>query len=244
MPAGYRVPATPLRQVASPANESAAELIAHAVKAKGGLQKLRSIQTIKVTAATTFFETVDAPDKPKPIEQTSFIRYPSAFRLDSKMPAGDLVQVFNAGEYWIKDPRGAVSQPEAVGDFVRGTIQRDTIALLIALADGKVHARRLADVFESQHAYHALEVSGAGMRPVTLLIDPASGLVQAQRYAAPAIAGGGTLEEVFSDYRSVDGLQVAFGASVRKDGVPFISRRVLRFEYNIPLDSQLFIKPS
>jgi hypothetical protein len=52
------------------------------------------------------------------------------------------------------------------------------------------------------------------------------------------------MEEIYSDYRSVDGLQVAFSASMKKDGVPVLTRQVLRFEYNVPLDSQLFTKPS
>jgi hypothetical protein len=92
---------------------------------------------------------------------------------------------------------------------------------------------------------HALTVTGAGMPAVTLLLDPASGLVRAQRYEATAGAGAtSSMEERFSDYRSIDGLQIAFTASIKKDGVPFVSRRVQRFEYNIPLDAQLFVKPS
>lgn len=224
----------------SPASDSTADLIAHAVKAKGGLEKLRSIRTIRSTSTSTLFGV-----KGKPVETTTFIRYPSAFRVDLATPNGPLVQVFNAGEYWVQDARGTISQADAVADQIRGTVQRDIIALLIALADGKMTAHRLPDVVENEHSFHALMISGAGMRPLTLLLDPASGLVQAQRYAA-ATAPGSTsaMEEIYSDYRSVDGLQVAFSAAMKKDGVPVLTRQVLRFEYNVPLDSQLFTKPS
>ena len=254
LPASYRVPAVSdaegraARQRSSaanpvngssPASESAAELVAHAVKAKGGLEKLRSIRTIRSTSTSTLF---GVPGKP--VETTTFIRYPSAFRVDLTTPTGPIVQVFNAGEYWVQDARGIVSQADAVADQIRGTVQRDIIALLIALADGKVTARRLPDIVADDHSFHALMISGADMRPLTLLLDPASGLVRAQRYAAATAPGStSSMEEIYSDYRSIDGLQVAFSASLKKDGTPVLSRHVLRFEYNVPLDSQLFTKP-
>jgi zinc protease len=245
LPASYRWPATAQRPP-SPSAASAAELISQAVKAKGGLEKLRSIRTIKATSTTTVLEGAGAT----PVETTSFIRYPSAFRVDARTPAGPLVQVFNGGEYWIQNGRGVASAPDAVADQIRGTIQRDAIGLLIALADGKIAAERLPDVVEERRSFRALSVSGAGMPPLTLVLDPDSGLIRAQRYdvprapRAPGEAGRSAIEETFSDYRSVDGLQVAFSAAVKRDGVPYVTRRVVRFEYNIPLDSQLFIKPS
>lgn len=239
-PAMKYLPASFLQRPSSPAGESAAELIAQAVKAKGGLEKLRSVRTIKATSTTTVLEGRDAV----PVETTSFIRYPSAFRVDAKTPAGLLVQVFNGGEYWIRNARGVASAPDAVADQIRGTIQRDAIGLLIALADGKVAAQRLPDVVEERRSFHALGVSGAGMPPLTLVLDPQSGLIHAQRYDAPGAPGRSTIEETFSDYRSIDGLQIAFSAAVKRDGVPYVTRRVVSFEYNVPLDSQLFIKPS
>jgi zinc protease len=241
LPAGYRPP--PSRAIERQRGEAASVLIAQAVRAKGGIDKLRSVRTIRATSTTTVLEGPGAT----PVETTSFIRYPSAFRVDAKTPAGLLVQVFNGGEYWISNPRGVATAPDAVADQIRGTIQRDAIALLIALADGKVAAERLPDVVEDRRSFRALSVSGAGMPPLTLVLDAESGLIRAQRYEAPGAPGAtgrGAIEETFSDYRSVDGLQVAFSAAVKKDGVPYVTRRVVRFEYNIPLDSHLFIKPS
>jgi hypothetical protein len=83
------------------------------------------------------------------------------------------------------------------------------------------------------------------MRALTILLDPVTDLILAQRYELPTGSGTTSLmEETFSDYRNVDGLQVAFTALVRRAGAPFLSRQVKTFEYNVPLDSTLFIKPS
>jgi len=226
---------------AVPQEDPASELVFRAVKAKGGLEKLRTIKTIKATSTLTLFSEGRSVD----VETTSFIRYPGAFRVDAKMPTGLVTQVFNGGEYWIRDERGVREAPEAVADQIRGTVQRDVVGLLLALADGKASARRLPDVQAGGRELHALGIAAKGMRPLTLLLDPATDLILAQRYDVPT--GSGTtspMEETFSDYRSIDGLQVAFSAVVRRAGTPFLSRRLKSFEYNVPLDSSLFVKPS
>jgi hypothetical protein len=149
--------------------------------------------------------------------------------------------VFNGGDYWVQDARGVRSAPEEVASQIRATVQRDVVGLLLALADGKLKATRLADINEGGRALAALRVGGAGMQPLTLVLDPATGLVLAERYAVPP---GDAVEEQFSDYRNVSGVQVAFSATVKKGGQPFVSRRLHRVEYNVPLDSALFTKPS
>jgi zinc protease len=217
-------------------------LISRAVAAKGGLDKLRSVRTVKAVSTTTLLGESAGPVE---FETTALIRYPSQFRVDARMPAGVVTQVFDSGNYWIKDARGVHDVSEPVADQIRGTVQRDAIALLIALADGKVPAKRLPDVTENGRDLRAIGVGGSGIPDVVVLLDARTDLVAAQRYALPGGAGTrATVEEWFSDYRSVNGLQVAFSATVRRDGRTFLSRRLQTFEYNIPVDSALFAKPS
>jgi zinc protease len=224
-----------------PQEEPASELVSRAVKAKGGLERLRTIKTIKATATTTFFSDGRNVD----VETTSFIRYPNAFRVDARMPTGLVTQVFNGGEYWIQDERGIREAPESVAEQIRGTVQRDVVGLLLALADGKVSARRLPDVQTGGREVRALGIAARGLRPLILLLDPSTDLILAQRYDVPG--GSGTtlqMEESFSDYRNINGLQVAFSAVVRRAGAPFLSRQLKTFESNVPLELSLFVKPS
>jgi hypothetical protein len=108
-----------------------------------------------------------------------------------------------------------------------------------------VTARRLADVVEEGRAMPALEVAMPGARPLTLLFDPATALILKARYRfnGPP-AGEVNVEEVYSDYRDVHGLKVAFRIQLRREGAPAVDRTVRVFEFNIPLDSTLFSKPS
>ena len=81
------------------------------------------------------------------------------------------------------------------------------------------------------------------LEPVVLYIDPATGLIAKQTY----VAGGARqplIEEIFSDYRVVDGVQVAYTATVRRGGQPMLERRVNVIAINPPLDPALFTRPA
>src|SRR4029453_13459049 len=124
------------------AQEDASALIARAVRGKGGLARLKSIRTIHAVGDTI----VEAQGKKLTIPTTIRVRYPGGFRIDSQMPAGPVSQVFDSGTFWIQDPRGTNVAPARAAQSMRGNVQRDAIGLLLALADGRVKARRIDDL--------------------------------------------------------------------------------------------------
>jgi hypothetical protein len=212
----------------------AKQLIARAIAAKGGLSVLRSIQTVRVESVAA----VGTGDQTAELPSITTIRYPSSYRMDVQTPSGPVVQVFNAGSYWIQDARGAADAPPAVAEQIQGVVQRDTVPLLLALADGRVTAK----LIDSKAAgTRALEVSIPGARPVTLWIDEATGLIAKSTYR---VAGDITAEEVYSDYRDVNGVRVAFRTELRREGAPGVTRTVRKCEFNVTVDSKIFNKPS
>ncbi|MFL6278715.1 MAG: M16 family metallopeptidase, partial [Vicinamibacterales bacterium] len=88
-------------------DDRARALIARAVSAKGGLSLLRSIQTVRAESVAT----VQADGINTDLPNTTTIRYPGAFRIDAMTPAGRLVQVFSAGQYWVQDSSGVHDAP-------------------------------------------------------------------------------------------------------------------------------------
>jgi zinc protease len=222
------------RAAATP-DASARELIERAVRAKGGLDLLRSIRTVRV-ASTTAMETdtgrADAPS-------TTFIRYPGAYRVELE----GVAQLFVAGSYFVIDKRGAAKAPPAAAAEMKGSVQRDAIPLLIALAEGRVLATRTS-VDVDGRPLPALDVRSPAMPPLTIAFDPDTGLIVRQQYAVSTPTGSAVAEEAFSDYRTVQGLQVAFRASVRRPGAPVVVRTIRQVEFNLPLDPALFARPS
>jgi zinc protease len=216
-------------------------LIARAVAAKGGRDLLRSIQTVRMESVTTVRAGGTSTDLPS----ITTIRYPAAFRIEASTPAGRLVQVFSAGTYWIEDANGVHNAPDSLAEQIRGTVQRDTVPLLLALADGRVTAKA-TDTVDGGQTVPALDVALPGAKSLMLIFDPATALLAKARYRVNGSPDGGdvNVEEIYSDYRDVNGLKVAFKTELRRAGAPAVNRTVRTFEFNVPLDSSLFSKPS
>lgn len=230
-PAAFRRPGAPA------ADDAARELILRAVRAKGGLEKLRSIRTVKAVSTTV----IDMAGTRAELPTTTSIRYPGSFRIEASTPEGPLVQVFTAGTFWVEDARGSREAPPQVAAEMRAIVQRDSLPLLLALADGRLTATR-TDVIEAGQSLPGLNVTSAGMRGLTLILDPVTSLILKQRYMSAD--GEGVAEEAFSDYRDMNGLQVAFRAVLRRPRAPTIERRLQTFEYNVQLAPALFTRPS
>jgi hypothetical protein len=230
-------------KAAPAAQDPAASLIERAIEAKGGLAKLRAVKTLKATTDTTF----NTPQGPVTSETTTYIEYPDHFRVEATLPVGRIVQVY-AGEdnVWAQDPtRGVVVPPAAARRDFRDSVRRDVLSVLLRVQAGQLKVRMAerppGGVEEPAGGPRAVDVSGEGSDPITLYIDPTTGMVVKESYVLPA--AGGTAEELFSDYRDVDGVKIAFKASLRRGSLPVAERVVREARINVPVDPSLFVKP-
>ncbi len=220
-------------------DDGARAFIARAVAAKGGLNLLRSIQTVRAESVAT----VQSNGINADLLSTTTIRYPGEFRIDAMTPAGRLVQVFSAGKYWVQDSSGVRDAPESMAALIRGNVQRDTVPLLLALNDGKISAS-LSEAAEEGRTMPVLEVALPGSALLTLIFDPETALLAKSKYRMSGPTGDVNVEEIYSNYRDVNGLKVPFTTEVRRDGAPAVQRTLRKFEFNVPVDSALFSKPS
>jgi zinc protease len=217
---------------------SAGPLIDKAIAAKGGLSLLQSIRTVKSMSEMVFA----TPAGEAKVSATAYVRYPGQFRIDAHGPDGLRIQAFDSGAAWVGDGTVAEDAPPVVVRSMEAGIQRDTVGLLLALADKRVASRRVADVNVKGTPMPAIEVTLPSAGVVTLVFDPETGLLDRQRYGGPE--GELVTEETFSDYRPVQGLQVAHRATVRRDRNPPFERIVRTFEVNVPIESIFFRKPT
>ena len=51
------------------------------------------------------------------------------------------------------------------------------------------------------------------------------------------------VEEIYSNYRDVKGLQVPFTTELRRDGAAAVHRTLRTFDFNVAVDPGLFEKP-
>ena len=215
------------------------DLIRRVVDAKGGLAKLKGVKTVVAEAKTVF--RMDQGE----LESTTktYIVYPDKFRVDASVGDAEVLQVYNAGQAWQKDPNGVRDAPAPLQQEFTASVRRDMFPLLIAAAEGKLTAKLLPEEGREGRVLRILEISGEGVGPVRLYIDSTHQIVR-QAYATVGPDGRRQqAEEAFSDYRAVDGIQVPFTAEVLRGGRTILHRTLTQVTFNSEIDPQLFVRP-
>jgi hypothetical protein len=196
----------------------------------GGIEALRGVKTIVARQRVNNITPYTSTDA----QSTSYIQYPDHFRVEAG--AGDSLMVtgFDGTAAWTRDARRTLEVPREAAAEAQSNLDRDVIRLLIAGKDGAMDVRRLPD--------GSLEFSGRGMSAVVLTIDPVSNRVTKESFAGGR-GGQALIDESFSDYRAVDGVQMPFAAE-RRIGPISIKRRVIELHINQPIDPALFTRPA
>jgi zinc protease len=238
-----RPPAANVQSTANAASERAAmDLLRRVVEAKGGLAALKAVRTVVADASTTML----MQGGQLPATTTTYVVYPEKFRVDATLPGENvLVQVYNAGAAWLKDPGGVHEAPPPMRDDFAASVRRDTIPVLIGALEGTYAVRVLPEETRTDaKPLKILEISGRGLAALRLFIDD-EGLIARQAFSTPGPDGRRTLtEEVFADYRTVNGVRVPFAATVLKDGRAMVKRVLTKVTINGPVADRLFEKPS
>ena len=232
---GYQTVAAQSAQV----DARATDLLKRVVEARGGLEALRKVRTVVADAETTF----QMEQGPLASTTRTYVAYPDKFRVDATVGPAQVVQVFNAGSAWVKDPSGVHEVPPAMRDDFAASVRRDTIPMLIGASEGKLAVRMLPEEGRDGRTLRVLEISGEQVAPVKLYIDPQN-LIARQSFAAAGPDGRPVqAEEAFSDYRPVNGVQVPFKAEVYRGGRVILSRVLKNVALNSALDDTLFARP-
>jgi zinc protease len=229
---------SPIPSITAEEGAGARLLLDRAIAAKGGLQRLRAIRSI--TAATSTL--VMSPGVEA--EATTYLVYPDRVRIDTTLQGVKSLQVYDGDRAWVRDPSGVHDVPADATRNLKVSLQRNPISLLLAADRGTVRARLLPDIKDDTGTLRrALEVSGTDLDPVVLYVDPNTGLISKEAYVAGG-TGQPLIEELFSDYRPVDGVQVAYLTTIRRGGQPILEQRVRDITINGPLESTLFERPT
>lgn len=217
----------------------ALEVLERVVEAKGGLAALKGVRTVTAEANTTFrMEQGTLPSTTK-----TYVAYPDKFRVDASVAGAEVVQVFNAGNAWVKDPGGVHEAPGPMRQDFAASVRRDTIPLLIAASEGKLTVRQLPDETRTGATFKVLEISGSELQPTKLYIDDRL-LIARQTFRAAGPDGQPVeAEEVFSDYRPVSGVRVPFKAEMFRNGRIILERTLTTVIINGSVDDRLFARP-
>lgn len=186
----------------------AVEVLQRAQKAAGGVEALAAVQDMILTRE------IRAINGGMSGQQTVKIILPGAFRQESSLPFGMMVLSLVDGAGKLTSPEGAFGLNPQQRAQAQGELFRIRERLLLAdqapelkLAYSEsVDAGRAADVLEVTH-----DELGQSVR---LWIDKQTGELFQTAYAGVALLGAQRLIERYSDFRTVNGIQIPFFTQV------------------------------
>ncbi len=209
------------------------------IEAKGGLSALKAVRSVVVDSETI----LQLPQGPVSSSTKTYIRYPDQFRVDARLGDADVVQVYNAGDAWTRDPAGVHDAPAAMRDDFAASVRRDTIPLLIGADARRLAVRVLDEEAPDGRPLRVLEISGGQLDPVKLYLDRDMSIARHSYLVSGSDGRLVRMEEALSDYRDVSGVRIAFRAQLLRDGRPVLTRSVRSAQINTPVADSLFVRP-
>lgn len=229
------ISAVALLALAGPAAaQTVDELVAKNVQAKGGMEKLRAVQTVKQTGRLTM--------QGLEFEQTVYAKRPNLLRQELYNKGQRVVMAFDGRTPWMINPMLGVFTPIAMSgppaDMVREQSSFDgplidykdkgylvEVVGLETLGERKVHHLKLTDKNRQvQHCY----------------LDAETGL---EAKLVSQNETGQTFEQELSDYRDVEGVKIPFSIRMLSNGVAQGQIVVEKVEFNLKIDDMIFRMP-
>lgn len=214
---------------------SATEVFDRFATAAGGREAIEKIKSRKTES------TFEMPAFAVKAKVETLVKSPGKMKAVMSMDAGKMVRVFDGTKGWVSDPfSGGMRSVEGVE--LEDMRQEADLHLPLNLAkmfpDAKLLESRVVDGVRM----HVVGVGAAG-RGQTLYFDSAVGLLRRWDRVSVSPAGEIPVQLTWSDYRAVDGVQIAHAFKLHSDQFA-ISVRVDTCVHNQPVDDAMFAKPS
>ncbi len=199
--------------------EKGKQILHRAQQAMGGADKLAGIKDVE-----THSEAQLQRGNMK-LAQTTQWAAPSSFRQTNTMPMGSVTMFSDGKSGWGASPQGSGPIPEAQMKQMRSEIFRVFVPLLLS--------DRAPDRTVNAVAENGVEITDKSGNSVRVFMDPATGLPARETYQSVQPQGPpASVEQVFSDYAPVDGLQLPRKVAITQNGQKFADIAIQSYKIN------------
>ncbi len=227
------------------AQEEARAIVAKAVRAVGGAERLAKFKarsgkakgTGPINGREARFLVVGMHQFPDQMKEEA--------ELEIQGQKITVTRVLHGDKGWI---RAGGQTHEATGEVLRklkeAMYANYVLSLLPLLEDKAFTLSRLGEVQVHGRAAVGVRVASRGQRDMDLYFDKESGLLvkRANRVLDEALQEVAQ-EEFYSDYRDVQGIQVAWKSVKRRDGRKEMAIEVIECQFFDRMDARAFAKP-
>ena len=219
-------------QVASA--QTAEEIVSKNLQAKGGLTRIRAVQTVRQTSRMSM-QGMDA-------QVTMLGKRPNLMRQEIVIQGQTVVMAYDGTTPWMINPLIGSTNPIALTG-AEGDLTREQSAFDGPLVDYKERGSTLelvgTEAVGTTKAFHLKLTSKAGIVQhvyvdTTTMLDT---LIVSEG------VGPGKLEQELLDYRDVEGIKVPFTIRAKNNGVVQFEIKVEKVEFNTKIDDAVFKMP-
>jgi predicted Zn-dependent peptidase len=229
-------PAEPMPEASEIDMAKAKKVLATAVDAHGGLEKLQAVKNIVMEARAT----ANSPMGQMQIEGKSYYLYPDKFRQDVKMPQGEMSYVFDGTTGFALTPMGAQPLPPDVANSFKDAVYRETLWLLTNLSQNEISIQYAGTEEVQGKPAHVLLVPQPSGEVLRLFVSEETRYVVKIAYREMAQGVTANRETLMDDYRDVDGVKVPYHTVQNVDGQLFSESWITGVTLNAELDETLF----
>jgi outer membrane lipoprotein-sorting protein len=217
------------------------DIIAINLKAKGGLDKIRSTSTVRMSGEMSGKDMNGADIK---ATMTTLAKRPNLMRREATVGGQLMVNAFDGKSLWRS--MGTMPPQEAPDSQAAYAMQDAEFDTVFVDYKAKGHKIELVgkETLAGKPVYH-LKVTKKGGPPQDYYLDAETGL-ETQISTATMDPRGASVRNVaeFSDYRDVDGRMVPFAIRQRVNGNVVASTMLSKIEFNVPIEDSIFKMPS
>jgi len=210
------------------------DLVARNIAAKGGLEKLHAVQSIKQTSHISMQSSTAT--------LVAYAKRPNLIRQEINIAGQNVVQAFDGSTAWTINPLQTGSNTPIVVTGPEADAMKEQADFESPLVDYKVKGYKVefigAETVAGKKLNH-LKLTSKSQRVQHCYLDDVTGLEVKIVSETPV----GMLEQEMSDYRDVNGVKVPFAIRTSSAGVTMASIAVDKVEINPVLDDALFKMP-
>ncbi len=232
-------PVEPMPEVNEMDAAKAKEILAAAVEAHGGIEKLKAVKN----AVAQMNAEVTTPGGPMQMEVTLYAVYPDKFRQDMNTPQGEMNVLFDGKEGFLLSAMGNQPLPPELTNTFKDSVLREIPFLLTHLTQNDVPIQYIGTEEVQGETAAVLQVQQPSGEMLKIFISETSHYVvkQAFREMGQGVVVG--KENIFTDYRDVNGIKIAYNLVQNVNGVRFSETRLNTIKLNAELDESLFQVP-
>jgi outer membrane lipoprotein-sorting protein len=226
--------------VATPAAaQTADEIIAKHIDALGGLEKLKSVKTVRMTGKMTIGPGIEAPIVME-------IKRPNAMRMDITVQGMVGTQAFDGSTGWTLMPfQGSTAPQQMAADEMKMAEEQADLDGPLLDYKAKGHTVELLgkEKVEGSDA-HKLKVTMKSGVVRTIYID-AEHFLQLKDESKRTVRGAEMeTETILGDYKEVDGMMFPHSIDGGQKGSPQRQKLTIeKIELNVPIDDARFKMP-